>query len=83
MMRNQAPVPASRAKKRAGGTLRDSEVRETIGCEAHRCANSSYAEGRFFAANNKLATLNAAKPGACSSKQGEETGRRDVARRRS
>ena len=59
--------------------MSESEVRETIGCAAHRCANSRYAEGRFAVARNKLATLNAAKPGACPGKQGEETGRRDVA----
>ena len=73
-------APASRAKKREGGALRDPEVREAIGCESHRCANSRYAEGRFFEANNKLATLNAVKPGACPGKQEEETGRWRAAR---
>ena len=75
MLRNQAPAPASRAKKRGGGALRDPEVRVAIGVESHGCANSRHVEGRFFVANIKLATLNAVKPCACPGKQDEEAGR--------
>ena len=68
---------------RAGGHYAEGRffaARETIGSKPHGCANSRYAEGRFFVANIKLAPLNAAKPGACPGKQGEETGRRRAPR---
>ena len=72
MLRNQAHVPASSTNKRAGDAKRT---------DAHTAVTP--AEGRFFMASNKLATLNAMKPGACPGKQGAETGMRDVARLRS
>ena len=76
--RKAANPGACSGKQRAGGAMRDAEVRETIGCESHRRANSSYTEGRFAVASKKLTSRKAANSGAWSGKQGEETGMKGV-----